>query len=269
MGRCTDQSENCTDYYEEGLDREIPEHTVTVKGFVLDRFEVTVGRFRRFVDAYPDSKPAPDAGKHPLIPGTGWQTSWNGSLPASKDALIKALKCDASNQTWTDTPAIYEMMPINCVSWYEAFAFCVWDGGRLPTEAEWEFAAAGGEENRYYPWGAAAPNVTIANYSSSAGTPFMPVGTYAPGMSRWGHYEMGGSMWEWVFDWYNSSWYSGEGDPCDNCANVASPSGVASYRVFRGGGYSNAASNMRAAYRWFGSPTRHFETLGFRCARNL
>ena len=59
--------------------------------------------------------------------------------------------------TWTDAPGDNEQLPMNCVGFYEAFAFCLWDGGRLPTEAEWESVAAGGEENRLYPWGSTAP----------------------------------------------------------------------------------------------------------------
>ena len=59
--------------------------------------------------------------------------------------------------TWTNTASTQENLPINCVNWWESYAFCIWDGGFLPSESEWEYAAAGGSQQREYPWGSAAP----------------------------------------------------------------------------------------------------------------
>jgi len=132
MGRCTDvEAGACADAYSITASHELPEHSVTVSGFALDQFEVSVGRFRRFVEAYPGSKPVALAGAHPLIPGSGWQAAWDGNLPLDQAALMSSLKCDTTNQTWTDTVGTNEAMPINCVNWYQAFAFCAWDHGRL------------------------------------------------------------------------------------------------------------------------------------------
>jgi len=264
MGRCEDPSESCTDSFEKGDPNELPEHTATVASFVLDRFEVTVGRFRRFLEAYPMSKPSSSAGAHPLIPETGWRSAWDSKLPADKDKLMVALNCNAATKTWTDSPGSFEAMPINCVDWYLAFAFCAWDGGRLPTEAEWEYAAAGGEENRRYPWGATAPDANSANYVASDDKPFVVVGSYPDGMGRWGHYDMAGSVWEWVFDYYGTAWYGEGGLNCDNCANLTSS--WSGHRIRRGGGYKSAAGELRAVSRAsdIGASPRY----GLRCARS-
>jgi formylglycine-generating enzyme required for sulfatase activity len=70
-----------------------------------------------------------------------------------------------------------DQYPMNCVNWYEAFAFCIWDGGRLPTEAEWEYAAAGGDENRIYPWGNDVAEPLPASYAATGNSPRIAVGS--------------------------------------------------------------------------------------------
>jgi formylglycine-generating enzyme required for sulfatase activity len=172
------------------------------------------------------------------------------------------LKCNASHQTWTDTAGAGDNYPINCVSWYEAFAFCIWDGGRLPTEAEWEYAAAGGSENRLYPWGSEPPDETRASYLC---LPFVSVGSKSAGAGRWGHLDLAGSMWEWTFDWYDENWYS---DPAATGTNVCNLTPTR-LRTNRGGGWDYGSDYLRAAYRGLElfPPKTHFPSIGFRCAR--
>jgi formylglycine-generating enzyme required for sulfatase activity len=266
MGR----SESGTDAYSGGLASEQPEHNATVADFYLDEYEVTVGRFRKFVQQYDGTPPVAGAGAHPLIGGSGWQGGWNGNLPSSQAGLISSIKCSSTYQTWRDTTSGTEQLPMNCVSWYESFAFCAWDGGRLPTEAEWEYAAAGGSENRLYPWGSQAPSNSLAvydcGYDGSSGCAFTDIGSVGSlpaGASRWGHKDLAGNMWEWALDWYDGSWYAGAGNACNNCAHITN----ASFRVFRGGHFGDYGSEVRAARRNYYYPTYRLNAIGFRCAR--
>ena len=263
MGRST----NGTDQYSYPVTDDKPEHTVTVDSFYLDTFEVTVGRFRKFVEAYDGTPPPEGAGEHHAL-SAGWQTSWNAHLPTTQAQLITNLKYHPNppdpnhHIAWRDAPGLVERYPMNCVSWYEAFAFCVWDGGRLPTEAEWEYAAAGGDENRLFPWGAQAPNPALGN-GDSWDVPFIDVGSYPAGAGRWGQQDMAGSMWEFVLDRYSPIWYAGAGNQCINCANLA----LGSYPVRRGGSYHYQAAEMRAAMRFDGYGESRSDDFGFRCAR--
>lgn len=247
-----------------------PMAPASVSAFRLDRFETTVGRFRQFVEAYPASRPIAGAGARPGFLYSGWDDAWDGALPADKTLLKVALKCDSMYGAWTDVPADNETRPINCVTWYEAFAFCAWDGGRLATEAEWNFAAAGGAEQRLYPWPGMLIDTSFASYhctgdGSPAGTcalsDILSVGAKSPkGDARWGHADLAGNVWEWTLDWHSDTYTT----PCDNCANT-NPS---SYRVTRSGSFVDIAETLKTPIRGFDTPSGRTGTTGFRCARD-
>jgi formylglycine-generating enzyme len=273
MGRSEEST--VSDYYSGGNADELPEHSATVATFGLDKYEVTVGRFRKFVNAYDSwhvtsspANPENNAGVHPIAGNTGWGQSWTvsiGDLPAGSGDLKTSLKCSSTYQTWTDDVASNENYPITCVTWYEAFAFCIWDGGRLPTEAEWEYVAAGGTDNYLYPWGPDAPDSSRANFAGT--TSRIAVGSYPAGNGRWGHADLAGSMWEWAFDTYLSSYYGTSGFPA-TCANCAS-TGLSSYRAIRGNCWANSVlTTLRSAFRNYFEPAHRDIIVGFRCARS-
>lgn len=262
-----------------GYDDEHPSHPTNIAPFSLDKYEVTVGRFRAFVSQFSGAAPAPGAGAHPFNADSGWRSEWNSSLPSSSEEFsFDLLECGG---TWTDTPGDSEARPISCVTWFQALAFCVWDGKRLPTEAEWEYAAAAGDQQRTYPWGDDPPSPDLAAFAcafdgrpGSCSDADLPVVGSAPaGAGRWGHVDLAGSVWEWTLDAYGP--YSAQS--CDNCANVADVSPTATDtgsdntpRVFRGGDYRfDDPASLRAASRYAFDGSYPDQTRGFRCARSL
>lgn len=196
----------------------------TVSSFQLDKYPVTVARFRQFALAWQAGyMPPAGSGKHTHLnagqglensgaPGT-YETGWLASDDIHVAPTDYNLTLCPMGSTWTSSPGSQESLPINCVDWYFSYAFCIWDGGFLPSEAEWEYAAAGGAEQREYPWGSASPG-TDSQYaicdcdyptgsSSCTGTVanFAPVGTALLGAARWGHLDMLGEVSAWNLDW--------------------------------------------------------------------
>ena len=242
----------------------IPGATASVSAFSLDDYEISVGRLRKFVAAFSQTMTAAGAGKNPsnLAQDPGWDLTWNAKLPADGAAFSKALQCP--NGTFTAAPGANEALPVTCLNWYEAFAFCVWDGGRLPTEAEWNYAAAGGDEERPHPWGSAAADNTNAVFCPGSCGKVQAVGSRAPaGNGKWGQADLVGNAWEWNLDVFANPYAQTE---CVDCAYLKLTS--SSQRAFRGGSAGNDASYLLASTRSSRDPSDHNAFVGARCARN-
>jgi formylglycine-generating enzyme required for sulfatase activity len=266
-------------------------HSASVTGFRLDKYEVTVGRFRQFVAAVVGSwRPDAGAGKHAhLLDGAGlknvgatggneagWDAAWSSQL-ASKAALWNAnLACDQASASWTPSAGSKELYPISCVNWYEAYAFCIWDDAFLPSEAEWNDAASAGSQQRAYPWSSPPSSLDIdcahANYRgkevaneldfcTAPGTGSVAVvgGASPLGDGRWGHSDLAGNVYEWTLDSFASALPS----TCPDCVNAeALPN-----KVIRGGGFGNDAEAQLVSARNANAPAARSTSMGIRCAR--
>lgn len=252
-------------------------YPASISNFGLDRREVTVARFRSFVEAVVDGySPPAGAGKHSYLNDgvglsvstggfeLGWNDAWNSFLPSTKaawDSVDSLGGCGAA-RTWTSNLGANEDRPINCVNWYQSYAFCIWDGGFLPSEAEWNYAAAGGKEQRFLPWSRPSDSTAItASHAVFGGhrSPGVVANKSPSGDGKWLHADLIGNVWEWTLD------FDGGYNPtCDDCADTAS--GAA--RVIRGGGLYQPASEMTTALREASDPTDQLAYLGVRCARS-
>jgi sulfatase modifying factor 1 len=263
----------------------------SVSAFRVDKYQVTVGRFRQYVNYLTGggTAPANGSGKHAHLNGgqgltssnspgnfePGWIASqWGTDIPTGAGAVATwnsnlTTSCGAY-AAWTAAPASQENLPINCTTWYEAYAFCIWDGGFFPSEAEWEYTAAGGTQLRQFPWGSTEPGTTNqyaiygCNYPSGSGTctsvaNIAPVGTATLGVGLWGQLDLGGDMNEWTLDSFAAFI-----DPCTDCANLT----AGSYQAIRGGAYELISAYLQAEARLQNLPTNRTTDVGFRCARS-
>jgi formylglycine-generating enzyme required for sulfatase activity len=255
-----------------------PDSPATVSDFRLDDYEVTVGRFRAFVQAVVAGWVAPlGSGKHGHLNGGGGlnggtEPGWTfpaAPLPSALANWNQNLRCDPIFPTWTEQAGSGDNRPINCVAWQEAAAFCIWDGGFLPSDAEWNYAASGGSEQRVFPWSTPPAEMTLdptfASFgcgSSCSAANIRSVGSLPKGLAKWGQAEMGGNLIEWNLDW--------DGDPpkvCSDCANVAPCSNCK--KMMRGGSYADQAPLVHAANIGLSyDPSTRLPIAGFRCARS-
>jgi len=246
----------------------------TLSDFRLDKYEVTVGRIRKFVEGYDTWRASghPKSGEslHSKITLTGWDSSWNAKLPTSAALFQTGLNCQPANGAWSDTPGVNESLPASCITWYEAFAFCAWDGGRLPTEAETDYATVGGDEQRMYPWGSMPPgnNAQYAAWGSwrdgnSAQCTLQdtaPVGSIPAGNGRFGQADLTGNVGEWVFDAYLHQ------GPCNDCASTDLSSGLGRLAV---GSFACSKLYDANIQREQNGIDPGYAGPGLRCARNI
>ncbi|WP_420644131.1 SUMF1/EgtB/PvdO family nonheme iron enzyme [Candidatus Leptofilum sp.] len=231
---------------------ERPPHEVTLPQFYIDRYEVTVEQYAAFLNRIGAYERACN----------GVDCAWPQELAGYTSYLSRQDIGDGSVQFFAATG--FANYPINHVSWFGAQMYCESVGARLPTEAEWEYAARG-TDGRIYPWGNNMPDPTgdLAVFQSDSYENMKPVDALPNGRSPFGIYGMAGSMWEWTGDWYDETYYaeSETNDPTGPETGFA--------RVIRGGAwpFNNQADRIRSTNRNSLSPDFISSAVGFRCAR--
>lgn len=228
-------------------DSEKPIHKVYMKDFYIDKYEVTNEQFCKFLNE-----------------------KGNQSEDGVEWLEIKSEYCKIVKQGNKYVPVSgYNNHPVIMVSWYGANAYANWAGKRLPTEAEWEYAARGGNKSKGYKYSGSDNVDAVAWYwdnSTASGNSnlhqghgTMPVGKKQP--NELGLYDMSGNVWEWCADWYGSDYYGKS--PYEN------PTGPSSgtTRVLRGGSWYYSASGARCAHRYYIFPLYRIYGIGFRCVR--
>jgi formylglycine-generating enzyme required for sulfatase activity/serine/threonine protein kinase len=243
---------------------ERPAHQVTLSPFCIDAYEVTVAQYRACSDIG-ECKRAP------------FEVDWKGIRAAERKAFSPV--CNGNQPDRSDHP-------INCVDWDMAAGYCAWAHKRLPTEAEWEFAARG-PDGRRYPWGDEAPDSTRMNacgkeciawgvkngvdmslrgqgmYAEDDGyATTAPVGSFPKGKSRYGLFDVVGNVWEWTSDW----------DGKYTTTVAVDPTGPASgeRKIVRGGAFNGLLPSwVRPSQRYSDYPKTHSHAYGFRCAQSI
>ncbi len=238
------------------FDNEKWEHAVDVQPFRMARAAVTNAQFAEFVDAGGYGEQRWWDG-----PGWAWRSGEGATAPLywrREAGVWRRRHFDREEILAADEPVIH-------VNWHEAAAWCRWAGRRLPTEAEWEFAAATVPGmpgvKRPYPWGDAAPDTPTANLYGNAGR-CVPVGALAAGDSAWGIRQMIGNVWEWTADWFRPY----PGFVRDPYAEYSEP-WFGNHKVLRGGCHATSPDLIRNTWRNFYTPDRRDVFAGFRtCA---
>jgi len=230
----------------------IPPHSVTVNSFALERFEVTYQQYVDFLNALgPRSHLNGCSGQ----PCAAVQGQGVGERPRSFIAF--------DGVRYSVTTELYLQRPVAYVTWYGADAYCRFIGRRLPTEAEWEYAARR-PDGRLYPWGNAwDPARARTSRPQNMGGP-EPVNAFPNGISADGIYNLAGNVSEWVQDWYSPTYY---GEQAAN-PGVIDPQGPPSgtLKVHRGGNWDALPLFARTVHRGDMDPLMPQLFIGFRCA---
>lgn len=213
------------------LRAETPAMDITLSPYWIDRYEITNAQFHRFTQARPEWRQDRVGGNY--------LHHWSGGEPLAGRK---------------DFPVIF-------VTWNAAMAYAKWAGKRLPTEAEWEFAAKGGRDTRY-PWGNQDPRPDLVNYRESGAHAPVRVGSYPP--NPYGLCDLSGNVWEFCLDPWQP--YAGGKRPQTPADVRRMQAGAAERRVIRGGSYDGGAFNLRVTARDSHPANNPVAFVGFRCA---
>ena len=211
---------------------EQPAHPVTLNPYIIDKYEVSTEQYAQCVQ------------QHKCTPAhydDGACTIWDGKA-FLRVTVPKALRSPKS--------------PVVCVSWRQAQEYCLAQGKRLPTEAQWEHAAKGGRGNAYS-WGDQTPSAATCTQAVNRAP--KPCGSFTA--NGYGLFDMTGNVWEWTADRYQKDYYA----VAESINPTGPPAGL--YRVVRGGGWYSNAGQLRITNRHWFEPSYSEVSIGFRCAK--